>query len=130
LYEQQGDRDKAIEFYQRASVQFPTEAEYPKRLGFAYYNKAVELNKEINKKKEAEGLTGELKDPKKQQKAREYNAMVDEELKKAIPFLEKADQLKSDDFETMDLLRFLYDIFGMKDKFTAIDKRIKAMGRE
>jgi tetratricopeptide (TPR) repeat protein len=130
LYEQQGDRDKAIEFYQRASVQFPTEAEYPKRLGFAYYNKAVELNKEINKKKEAEGLTGELKDPKKQQKAREYNAMVDEELKKAIPFLEKADQLKSDDFETMDLLRFLYDILGMKDKFTAIDKRIKAMGRE
>lgn len=126
LYEQQGEKDKAIEFYERATKQFPKEAEYPKRLGFAYYNKAVE----INKKKEAEGLTGELKDPKKQQKAKEYNDLVDTELKKAIPPLEKASQLKSGDFETMDLLRFLYGTLGMKDKETDMDKKIKAMGKE
>ncbi|GAB4127865.1 MAG: hypothetical protein OHK0045_17430 [Raineya sp.] len=130
LYEQQGDKDKTIEFYQKATAQFPKEAEYPKRLGFAYYNKAVDLNKEIIKKKEAEGLTGELKDPKKQQKAKEYNALVDNEIKKAIPFLEKADQLNSNDFETMELLRFCYETLGMKDKFAEMDKRIKAMGKE
>ena len=130
LYEQQGDKDKTIEFYERAARQFPQEADYPKRLAFTYYNKAVELNKEINKKKEAEGLTGELKDPKKQQKAKEYNAIVDNELKKAIPFAEKANQLKNGDFETMDLLRFLYGTLGMKDKETDMDKKIKAMGKE
>jgi tetratricopeptide (TPR) repeat protein len=130
LYEQQGDKDKAIEFYQKAAKQFPNEAEYPKRLGFAYFNKAVELNKEINKKKEAEGLTGELKDPKKQQKAREYNAIVDNEIRKAVPFLEKADQVKPGDFETMDLLRLCYDTLGMKEKKAEMDKKIKAIGKE
>lgn len=130
LYEQQGEKDKAIEFYEKASKQFPQEAEYPKRLGFAYFNKAVEVNKEITKKKEAEGLTGELRDPKKQQKAREYNEIVDVELKKAIPFLEKADQIKPNDFETMELLRSIYEALGMKEKFAAIDKKIKAMGKE
>lgn len=130
LYEQQGDKEKTIEFYQKAAMQFPNEAEYPKRLGFAYFNKAVELNKEINKKKEAEGLTGELKDPKKQQKAREYNAIVDNEIKKALPFLEKADQVKPGDFETMDLLRLCYDTLGMKEKKAEMDKKIKAIGKE
>lgn len=130
LYEQQGEKDKSIEFYENAAKQFPKEAEYPKRLGFAYYNKAVEINKEINKKKEAEGLTGGLKDPKKQQKAKEYNDLVDTELKKAIPPLEKADQLRNNDFETMELLRSLYEILGMKEKHAEMDKRIKAMGKE
>ena len=130
LYEQQEDRDKTIQFYEKASRQFPKEGEYPKRLGFAYFNKAVEFNKEINKKKEAEGLTGELKDPKKQQKAKEYNALVDAEIRKAIPSLEKADQVKPNDFETMDLLRYCYEALGMKEKKAEMDKKIKAIGKE
>ncbi|MFN3315210.1 MAG: tetratricopeptide repeat protein [Raineya sp.] len=130
LYEQQGDREKTIQFYEKASKQFPQEAEYHKRLGFAYFNRAVDFNKEINKKKEAEGLTGELKDPKKQQKAREYNALVDAEIRKAIPFLEKADQVKPGDFETMNLLRDCYEVLGMKEKKAEMDKKIKAIGKE
>lgn len=130
LYEQQEDRDKTIQFYEKASSQFPKEGEYPKRLGFAYFNKAVDFNKEINKKKEAEGLTSELKDPKKQKKAKEYKDLVDAEIRKAIPFLEKADQVKPNDFETMDLLRYCYEVLGMKDKKAEMDKKIKAIGKE
>lgn len=130
LYEQQGDKNKTLEFYHRAINQFPNNADFQYRLGVTYFNKAVDLNKEINKKKEAEGLTGELKDPKKQQKAREYNAMVDAELKKAIPFLEKADQMKPGDFEIMSLLRDCYESLGMKEKKAEMDKKIKAIGKE
>lgn len=130
LYEQQNNKDKSIEFYERAVKQFPSDADFWKLLGFTYWNKAVEVEKEIRKKKEAEGLTGELKDPKKQQKAREYNAIVDAEIKKAIPPLEKADQLKPNDFDTMDLLRACYETLGMKEKKTEMDKKIKAIGKE
>jgi Tfp pilus assembly protein PilF len=130
VYEYQGDQDKSIEFYKRAAVQFPNEAGYSKVIGFAYYNKAVAVNKEVTKKKEAEGLTGSLKDPKKQQKAKEYNDMVDAELRKALPYLEKADQLKPNDFETMDILRVIYESFGMKEKKAEMDKKIKAIGKE
>ncbi|MDW8297268.1 MAG: tetratricopeptide repeat protein [Raineya sp.] len=133
LYEQQvksGGTNNLIEFYERAVKQFPNDADFWKLLGFAYWNKAVEVEKEIRKKKEAEGLTGELKDPKKQQKAREYNNIVDAEIKKAIPPLEKADQLKPNDFDTMDLLRACYETLGMKDKKAEMDKKIKAIGKE
>lgn len=130
LYDQQGDQDKSIEFFKRAMVQFPTEAGYPRAIGFSYYNKAVAVNKEITKKKEAEGLTGTLKDPKKQQKAKEYNDMVDAELKKALPYLEKADQVKPNDFDTMDILRVIYESLGMKEKKAEMDKKIKAIGKE
>ncbi|MCU0437279.1 MAG: hypothetical protein MUC49_05145 [Raineya sp.] len=130
LYEQLDDKDKSIEFYKKAMVQFPTEVWYPRAIGYAYYNKAVAVNKEITKKKEAEGLTGTLKDPKKQQKAKEYNDMVDAELKKALPYLEKADQLKPNEFETMDILRVIYESLGMKDKKAEMDKKIKAIGKE
>jgi tetratricopeptide (TPR) repeat protein len=133
LYEQQvknGGQNNLIEFYERAVKQFPKDADFWKLLGYAYWNKAVEVEKEIRKKKEAEGLTGELKDPKKQQKAREYNTIVDNEIKKAIPPLEKADQLKPNDFDIMDLLRACYETLGLKDKKAEMDKKIKAIGRE
>ncbi|KOY86723.1 hypothetical protein AD998_11710 [bacterium 336/3] len=130
LYDQQGDQDKSIEFYKRAAVQFPNEAGYPRAIGYSYYNKAVAVNKEVIKKKEAEGLTGTLKDPKKQQKAKEYNDMVDAELKKALPYLEKADQVKPNDFDTMDILRVIYESLGMKEKKAEMDKKIKAIGKE
>jgi len=130
IYETQDDKDKTIEFYKRAMVQFPSEVAYQRATGVAYFNKAVAVNKEITKKKEAEGLTGQLKDPKKQQKAKEYNDMVDAELKKAIPYLEKADQLKPNDFDVMDLLRTIYEALGMKEKKAEMDKKIKAMGKE
>jgi tetratricopeptide (TPR) repeat protein len=130
LYEQQDDKEKVLAFYQRAIDQFPNEFDYHKRMGFAQYNKAVALNKEITKKKEAEGLTDNLKDAKKQQKKKEYDALVDAEIKKAIPFLEKADQIKSGDFETMDLLRFCYKTLNMTNKEAEMDKKIKAIGKE
>jgi tetratricopeptide (TPR) repeat protein len=130
LYEQQDDKEKVLAFYQRAIDQFPNEFDYHKRMGFAQYNKAVALNKEITKKKEAEGLTGDLKDAKKQQKKKEYNALVDAEIKKVIPFLEKADQIKPGDFETMDLLRFCYKTLNMTNKEAEMDKKIKAIGKE
>jgi len=130
MYENQEDKEKTIAFYQRAVKQFPNEFMYQRALGVAYFNKAVSLNKEVNKKKEAEGLTGQLKDPKKIEKLKEYKNLVDTELKNALPYIEKADQLKANDFETMDLLRTIYDALAMKDKKELMDKKIKAIGKE
>ncbi|MDX1904656.1 MAG: hypothetical protein SFU27_10900 [Thermonemataceae bacterium] len=130
MYETQDDKEKIITFYQKATKQFPNEFMYQRALGVAYFNKAVALNKEVNKKKEEEGLTGQLKDPKKIEKLKEYNNKVDNELKNALPYIEKADQLKPNDFDTMDLLRTIYDALGMKDKKDLMDKKIKAIGKE
>lgn len=128
-YEVSTNAETKIKFYEKAVMQFPNDFGFNRNLGYAHFNKGVEINKDIMKKKEAEGLTGNLKDPKKIEKAKAYNALLDEELKKAIPYLEAAHKAKADDFDTMDLLRTCYDSLDMKAKKEEMDKKIKAMGK-
>jgi tetratricopeptide (TPR) repeat protein len=85
-------------------------------LGIAYINKAAEMNTKAN----------DIIDIKK------YNEAVDQlnaVYAKALPFMEKANELKPDDIETMSRLQELYYILKVKDpaltqKYTDIKSKI------
>ncbi len=91
-------------------------------LGIAYINKAADMNLKAN----------EINDVKK------YNEAVDElntVYAKALPFMEKANQLKPDDVDTMSRLQELYYRLKTKDqnltqKYLDIKAKIDAAGKE
>lgn len=84
-------------------------------LGAMYYNQGAFVTNQN---------TGKITDAVKQQKANELKAQ--ESYKKAIPYLEQALALRSDDKQTMTALRRLYMTVGNEAKAKEMGDRLKA----
>ena len=114
LYEKSGNREKALEEYKKAIEVDPNYFNAYFNMGALYFNKAVELYEEANK----------LEDLKAYNAAK---AIADEELKKAIPPMEKAYQISPTERAALETLQTIYYRLQMLDKYEEIKKKLSEM---
>jgi len=114
-----GETEKSHAAYNASIAADPTHFDPHFNKAVLYYNSAVKLNDDA----ENERVIA-VYEAKKE--------IADEEFAKAIPFLEKAHELKPDDFNTMDILRSLY--FRLRTKYPEYDAKyhdmMKKLGKE
>ena len=111
IYESIKDIDKAIENIKKALEINPDYPEALSHMGRLYYNSGIEARAEADNSS----------DPKLYNEAR---AKVDDLYKKAIPYLERAYQLNSDDSDAVFALRNIYYSLGkdFQDEFEKWEK--------
>ncbi|OUO53200.1 hypothetical protein B5F77_06590 [Parabacteroides sp. An277] len=102
------DNAKAEEYFKKAVEMDPENADILANLGRIYYNQGV------NKLGEANSITDTQKYQEESAKAKAF-------FEKALPYFEKAHQLKPDDRANMTALRGIYYNLNMGDKFEAIE---------
>jgi len=114
LYEKLGDKEKAMEFYNKSIEIDPEYFNGYFNIGALYYNSAVEMYEEANT---IENL-------------KEYNeakAKADEELKKAIPPMEKAYEINPEERATLETLQTIYYRLQMIDKYEEVKQKLSEM---
>jgi tetratricopeptide (TPR) repeat protein len=111
LYDKVGKPDSAKAAYENALKLDPEYFDATYNLGVFYYNSAVKLYEEANK--EADN-----------KKYLEKKAVADEELKKAVPVMEKAHQINPTDPGTMQTLKTLYYRLKIDDKLKQIKQEL------
>jgi tetratricopeptide (TPR) repeat protein len=111
LYYDMGQIDNALASYQRCITKDSTYFDAYLNIGLMYYNNAVKLNDNANN----------LKDNKEYNEAKK---LVDAELAKSIPYLEKAHKINPTESLTMETLKGLYYRLQMTDKYNAIINEI------
>jgi tetratricopeptide (TPR) repeat protein len=84
-------------------------------LGVLYYNNAVKMYDEANK----------INDIKEYEQAK---AFADEEIAKALPYIEDARRISPDDIETLKTLKTLYYRLQMDDKYDEVVAKLKEKG--
>jgi tetratricopeptide (TPR) repeat protein len=116
LYEKLGQEQKAIETYQKTMEVDPTFFNAYYNLGALYYNKGVqqiEIAKEVPANENAK-YEAELK-------------KADEWFAKALPFMEKCNELQANDKMVLESLKNLYYRLKQMDKYNAILEQIEKM---
>jgi tetratricopeptide (TPR) repeat protein len=111
LYDKVGKPDSAKAAYEGALRLDPEYFDATYNLGVFYYNSAVKLYEEANKESETK-------------KYNEKRVIADEELKKAVPVMEKAHQINPKDEGTMQTLKTLYYRLKMDDKLKQIKQEL------
>jgi tetratricopeptide (TPR) repeat protein len=118
IYDEQGDAEKAFEYYRKGAELFPDNFVLNANTGFAYYNQAVLVAEEI------ENMSKSLKKEEAEAKLRK----MDELLKKALPYLERAHKANSENKDVITVLSKIYYRLKMEDKGKAMDAKLKALG--
>lgn len=85
-----------------------------RNLGALYYNKAIELNKQMNKL-----------DLDAQEKYKKLKKQRNDLYSDALPYLKKAKKLKPDDLRTLKALKEIYAKMGEYDKSDKVKQQIK-----
>jgi len=114
LYEKTGDKEKALEAYYQALAVDPKYFNAWFNIGALYFNNAVELYDKANK----------IEDLK------EYNAAkarADDELRKSIEPMEKANQIDPTERATLETLQTIYYRLQMLDKYEEVKKKLSEM---
>lgn len=117
MYDQVKDTTNARQAYEQAITKDPGNFDGYYRLGASYYNRAVDLNNQMNKLP--------VNAPQKQYDA--LRVQRDALFKKALPFLERSHEIDSKDMDTMIALKELYARLNMLDKLEGIKKEIEAV---
>jgi tetratricopeptide (TPR) repeat protein len=118
LYENDGDKAKAIELYKQALSIDPNFFDAMFNLAVTYVNEGQTKIKECNELIDAKG--------KIQDKAK-YDAADAEgkaKLKLAMPLLEKVNKMKPDDKQIIRTLVYTYQILGMQDKAKPLQAKL------
>ena len=102
------DYANAEKYYKMALEKNPESTEANSNLGRVYYNQAVNKQGEANMINDAKQYQVEL------EKAKEF-------FRQALPYFEKAHEMKPDEREYMIALRGIYYNLNMGDKFEAIE---------
>ena len=114
LYEKSGNKEKALEAYNKAIEIDPEYFNAYFNMGALYFNNAVELYEVANKKEDL----------------KEYNAskaIADKELEKAIPPMEKAYEINPTERAVLETLQTIYYRLQMLDKYEEIKKKLSEM---
>ena len=114
LYEKSGNKEKALEAYNKAIEIDPEYFNAYFNMGALYFNNAVELYEVANK----------------QEDLKEYNAskaIADKELEKAIPPMEKAYEINPTEHAVLETLQTIYYRLQMLDKYEEIKKKLSEM---
>lgn len=115
-YENTGQSDKAEEAYQKCIELDPEYADAYYNMGAMYNNRAAEIIEKANE------LPLDA--------VEEYNAekaKAEELLKKAVPFLEKSDELNPDVLPTLQTLKQIYTMQKDMEKLKAVNARIDSL---
>ncbi len=113
-YDKKGKFKKAREAYKKAISKDSTYYGAFRNLGALFYNKAIEINKEMNNL--------DLDEEEKYEKLKkERNDLY----AKALPYLEEAKSLKADDMKTLRALKEIYAKMGEYKKSKKIKKQIQ-----
>ncbi len=97
--------------YEKALTLDPDYVEAIGNLGRVYFNRAVE----------AQTAANEIADNKKYEEAK---SKANEMFKEALPYFEKAHQMKPEDRDYMNALSRIYYILNMGDKYDALEKEM------
>ncbi|GAO28793.1 tetratricopeptide repeat protein [Geofilum rubicundum] len=114
LYDLSQDYEKAEEEYKKALEMNPEYFEPTLNLGVIYYNRGAEEMNEAN----------DLTDNKAYEAARKE---AEETFQQALPYMEKAHELRPDDVMVLETLKNLYYRFDMNDKYDEIDTKLKEL---
>ena len=110
LYENKGDMDSAIKFFKQAIEINPEYSKAQFNVGRYYYNLAVKKNEALDKNLSAQA----------------FQKVFENELKplylQALPHIEKAYKLDSENSEIKHALRNLYYLLGDEQKLNEIEK--------
>ncbi len=117
LHERMGNPEKAIKAYKQAVELDPEFFNAYYNLGVLYYNKVVDMLKEADK----------IKDNKKYNEAKEE---AYEELKDALPYMEKAVEIKPNDIQTLETLKTIYYRLEKDDKYERVKKKLEVLKGE
>ncbi len=115
-YENTGDPERAAEAYQKCIDIDSAYADAYYNLGAMYNNQAVDIIE----------IATELP----QDAIEEYNiekAKADELFQKALPYLEKSDELNPDNLEILQTLKQIYTRLNDMDKLQEVNERIKSL---
>jgi tetratricopeptide (TPR) repeat protein len=148
--------EKAFKYLDRAIEEFPKEAKYHSAKGQVYdkldkpekakesYEKALELNPEnfmalynlgiiyYNEGVELENKANKTKDEKK---FKELKKKAEDKFLKALPYMEKANEIKSEELSVLQTLKTLYYRLRVKKeeylrKYKQVDKKIKMLKKD
>lgn len=111
FYDQDKDVEKAIEMYKKAIEMDPNSFDAQYNIGVLYFNQGVELTNTAN----------EIKDNEKYMKAKK---IADDKFKEALPFLEKAYEIKPEEPGIGNTLRTLYYRLQMNEKYEKISQEL------
>ncbi len=114
LFDKKGDYEKSIAAYEEAINIDPEYTDALFNYGIVTFNKAVSEHDKANL----------IEDNAEYEKARDD---ANEYFKKALPYLEKAHELESKDFNTLDALAVIYYRLQMMDKREIILKKIEEL---
>ena len=118
ISEQTGDDAAAVANYEKAIEADPEYFDATFNLAVNFYNKAAEILKKANDM--------DLRTYQKEGKAVEEEARV--EFNKALPYLEKAHEIKPDDRTVLETLQTVYVQVKMNDKAEEVNAKIEALG--
>ncbi|MDR3060874.1 MAG: tetratricopeptide repeat protein [Dysgonamonadaceae bacterium] len=111
IYENKKETDKAIEYFRKSLEINPNYVEALGNMGRIYYNRGVE----------AQAAASDIADNKLYNEA---IVKVKDLFKQALPYFEKAHELKPEESDYMNALRSIYYTLGMGDQFEKIDKEM------
>lgn len=114
IHESLNEDDEAIAAYEKAIEVKSDYFDAYYNLGAFIFNQGVNFNNSAN----------ELDFRTKKNEIAALEGKADDAFKKAIPFLEKAHELNSEDKVTMQTLSQLYVRMGMSDKYKAIKEKM------
>ncbi len=121
LYDKQEKIELATEYYTKSVEKDPNNYEANFNAGVVFYNQGGAILKKLNNMS--------LKDFNENEKKYVKDANVF--FKQAVPYLEKAEELKPDeDITLLETLQGVYIRLKMDDKAEAIEKRVKAIKGE
>jgi tetratricopeptide (TPR) repeat protein len=123
LYDEQDNDDKALEAYSKAFEVDPTYYDAIFNYAIVHYNKAADIIKAFNDKPLGSNYNAAAY--AKEEKLTMDKAAV--HFKAALPYLEKAYELKPDDTKLLEILGGVYNQLGMDDKYDEISKKLEAL---
>ncbi len=114
LYDKMDKTQKAIEAYKKAIERNDEYFDAYYNLGVIFYNRAVELTDIAN-----EETDDELYEKKK--------ARADSVFREALPYFERANEIRTDDLSTLQNLKTLYYRFQQMDKYEEITAKLEEL---
>lgn len=111
LYDKAEKPDKAMEAYLKAAELDPAYFDTQYNIGALLFNQGVTMVEKAN----------EIMDNEEYEKAKK---VADDQFAKALPFMEKAHELNSDDIATMETLKILYYRMQMTEKHEVIVQKL------
>lgn len=119
----EGKHDEARTYVDKAVEAYSKSIELDPKFADAYYNLGVLYNNE------SFSLTNEMKSIEDVKLQEVKLAESRELLKKAIPYLEKSNELTPTDVNTLKLLKSIYFTIEDMDNYTVVTDKLKALGQ-